>query len=38
MHSRSGIPWSITLDFTQDAARALAVRDALGFADPVDPT
>ncbi|MEU8974737.1 hypothetical protein AB0D11_36695 [Streptomyces monashensis] len=35
MTAMSGAPWSVALDYSHGAAFALAVRDALGIADPL---
>src|SRR6478609_4368117 len=35
MEAAPGEPWMVTLDYSHDAAFALAVRDALGLADPL---
>ncbi|MFE5584270.1 hypothetical protein [Kitasatospora sp. NPDC056531] len=35
MVTMSGAPWSVTLDYSHDAAFALVVRDALGITDPL---
>ncbi|GAA5006704.1 hypothetical protein [Kitasatospora paranensis] len=35
MVATSGAPWSVVLDYSHDLALALAVRDALGIADPL---
>ncbi|MCU7824220.1 hypothetical protein [Kitasatospora sp. DSM 101779] len=34
MTAMSGAPWSVSLDYSHDAAFALAIRDALGIAGP----
>ncbi|MFD0528764.1 hypothetical protein ACFQ1I_20100 [Kitasatospora arboriphila] len=34
MTAMSGAPWSVSLDYSHDAAFALAIRDALGIASP----
>ncbi|MFE0462342.1 hypothetical protein ACFW1A_24120 [Kitasatospora sp. NPDC058965] len=35
MHRTSDTPWSVTLDYSRDLALALAVREAVGCADPL---